>query len=79
MRRMTGMSAGGSEILLMLALGEEKARQAGDEDLMKAVATRSWWKLAINLLAFDTRFFGGPARRGKIGDYSTLLVDGKYG
>ena len=35
--------------------------------------------LAINLLAFDTRFFGAPAKRGKIGDYSTLLVDNKYG
>jgi hypothetical protein len=33
----------------------------------------------LNLLAFDTRFFGGPAKRGKIGDHSTLLVDGRFG
>ena len=35
--------------------------------------------LAINLMAFNTRFFGAHAKRGKIGDYSALLVDGKYG
>jgi len=35
--------------------------------------------LAMNLMAFNTRFFGGHAKRGKIGDYSALLVDGRYG
>ena len=35
--------------------------------------------LAMNLLAFNTRFFGGHAKRGTIGAYTTLLVDGRYG
>jgi hypothetical protein len=35
--------------------------------------------LAINLMAYNTRFFGAHAKRGKITDYSALLVDGKYG
>ncbi len=35
--------------------------------------------LAVNLMAFNTRFFGAHAKRGKITDYSALLVDGKYG
>lgn len=35
--------------------------------------------LAVNLMAYNTRFFGAHAKRGKITDYSTLLVDGKYG
>jgi hypothetical protein len=35
--------------------------------------------LAMNLMAFNTRFFGAHAKRGTIGAYSALLVDGKYG
>jgi len=35
--------------------------------------------LAMNLLAYNTRFFGAHVKRGKIGDYTTLLVDGRYG
>ncbi|MGB2822237.1 MAG: hypothetical protein WBF17_14730 [Phycisphaerae bacterium] len=35
-------------------------------------------QLAINLLAYDTRFFGGPVKKRDDKLYSTLLVDGKY-
>jgi hypothetical protein len=35
--------------------------------------------LALNLMAFNTRFFGAHAKRGTISAYSALLVDGKYG
>jgi len=35
--------------------------------------------LAMNLLAYNTRFFGGHCKRGTINDYTTLLVDGRYG
>jgi hypothetical protein len=35
--------------------------------------------LAMNLLAYNTRFFGAHAKRGTIAAYTTLLVDGKYG
>jgi hypothetical protein len=33
----------------------------------------------MNLMAFNTRFFGGHAKHGKIADYTTLLVDNRYG
>lgn len=35
--------------------------------------------LAMNLLAFNTRFFGAHAKHGKITDFTTLVVDGRYG
>jgi hypothetical protein len=33
--------------------------------------------LGLNLVAFNTRFFGQPDKGGTVGAYSTLLVDGK--
>ncbi len=34
--------------------------------------------LAINLMAFNTRFFGGPGKKRSDKFYSSLLVDGEY-
>jgi uncharacterized protein (DUF1330 family) len=35
-------------------------------------------QLALNLLAYGTRFIGGPAKVNTTNAYSSLLVDGKY-
>jgi hypothetical protein len=35
--------------------------------------------LAMNLMAYNTRFFGGPRKEGKVENHTTLLVDKKYG
>jgi hypothetical protein len=35
-------------------------------------------QLAIGLMAYNTRFFGGPGKKREDKLYSTLLVDGKY-
>ncbi|MGD0896547.1 MAG: hypothetical protein ABR915_01845 [Thermoguttaceae bacterium] len=35
--------------------------------------------LALNLLAYNTRFLGGPIKTHDIKNYSSLLVDGRFG